>query len=124
MSLNTEALRRVQQERMDLALRKNADYSGAVDTIAAAGLPGLAARLMDKAGRLLSLTRPGIEARVRDESVRDTLLDMANYAEYGVLLVDGTWNAEKAGLRFMIEDYVQDQEARSAMLKRLDRAVP
>lgn len=91
---NRAALEEIQKARMDLAERKSHDYGGAVDAIAVCGIEGLATRLFDKAARLLSLTRPGVESKVTDESIRDTLMDMANYSEYGVSLLDGTWGKD------------------------------
>lgn len=88
---NTEALKAIAEQRMELAIRKNHDYSGTMDAIAIAGVEGIATRLLDKSARLHSLVQPGMEAKVTDESIRDTLMDMANYAEYGVSLLDGTW---------------------------------
>lgn len=88
---NVEGLRAVQKERLELGVRKNHDYSGTMDAIAIAGIEGLATRLLDKAARLHSLVQPGMEAKVTDESVRDTLMDIGNYADYGVSLSDGTW---------------------------------
>ena len=40
-------------------------------------------RLSDKLMRLISLTKePSVQAQVKDESVRDTIKDMINYATY------------------------------------------
>lgn len=96
--LNKAGLKKVQAERLELALRKNNDYSGAVDNIEALGIKGVAVRLFDKACRLCSLVLTSTEQRVKDESIRDTLLDAANYADYGVMVLEGTWgkgNSEK-----------------------------
>lgn len=93
-NFNRKALEAIQGKRLDLAERKNNDYSGAVDNIGVTGVPGLAVRLFDKASRLLSLTQAGAEQKVLDESIRDTLLDMGNYADFGVSLLDKTWNNE------------------------------
>lgn len=89
--MNIEALKEIQNRRMEIAKRKNHDYAQAVDAIAICGIYGLATRIMDKAGRILSLAKPGVTAQVTDESIKDTLLDLANYAEYGVSLLEGTW---------------------------------
>ena len=44
-------------------------------------------RLSDKIERLKSLCRNG-ETRVEDESLRDTLIDLANYAVMGIGWLD------------------------------------
>lgn len=43
---------------------------------------GILVRLSDKFMRLISLTKPGREAQVKDESVLDTIRDIHNYADY------------------------------------------
>ena len=80
-------------ECIALSERKGHDYGDdQVDNIAMVGMRGIAIRNFDKATRLLSLTRPGMIAKVKDETVRDTLIDGINYNAYGVMLLDDTWN--------------------------------
>lgn len=43
---------------------------------------GILVRLSDKLMRLISLTKPGREAAVKDESVLDTINDIHNYVDY------------------------------------------
>ena len=43
---------------------------------------GILVRLSDKFMRLISLTKPGREAAVKDESVLDTINDIHNYVDY------------------------------------------
>ena len=43
---------------------------------------GILVRLSDKFMRLISLTKPGREAAVKDESVLDTINDVHNYVDY------------------------------------------
>lgn len=93
--LNISALKAVQKERLMLALKKNNDYSGVIDNIEVLGIKGIAVRIFDKASRLCSLVLSNTEQKVKDESIRDTLLDTANYADYGVMLLDGTWGKER-----------------------------
>ena len=70
---------------------KNADYAGTIDNISLTGISGVAVRLLDKVARVHSLTTREATAQVKTESVRDTLLDIANYAIIGLMLLDGTW---------------------------------
>lgn len=51
---------------------------GIVPTVEA----GILVRLSDKFMRLISLTAPGVEAAVKDESVLDTVRDIHNYVDY------------------------------------------
>ena len=71
---------------IQLAERKNADYSGASDdpffNLRRGGVVGFAVRLDDKVSRLLSLSK-GQEAKVTDETLEDTIDDII---DYGLLL--------------------------------------
>lgn len=77
-------------------LAKNADYGNSfTESINEFGLVAAVVRISDKMNRLKSFAKKK-DMRVKDESVRDTLLDMANYcimtaveldiinAEYGI----------------------------------------
>lgn len=88
---NRPALEAIHKECLDLGQRKNHDYGAAGDAIEIAGVEGVVVRMLDKQFRLLSLTKAGHESAVKDESLRDTLKDMINYATYAVALLDGTW---------------------------------
>lgn len=64
----------------DLYRRKNADYGDSFGkSFAEYGMSMPCIRLEDKLNRLKALTRSG-NAQVKDESIQDTLLDLANYA--------------------------------------------
>lgn len=61
--------------------RKNADYGDSFDkTLDEFGLVASAARMSDKFNRFKSLIRCGSSARVEDEKIEDTLIDLASYA--------------------------------------------
>lgn len=59
---------------------------------------GILVRLSDKFMRLISLTKPGREAQVKDESVLDTIADIANYVDYLGLLWRERKNKERLRL--------------------------
>lgn len=60
--------------------RKNNDYSDSFgQSIKEFGFVAGVVRISDKFNRLKSLLLSGKEQKVNDESVQDTLLDMANY---------------------------------------------
>jgi hypothetical protein len=78
------------QKAMDLTKKKNADYTGASDDpfanfrrIGQANpswvLVGFLTRMTDKFARLESFVQNGL-LQVKEESVEDTLLDLANYS--------------------------------------------
>lgn len=87
------------KELNELYERKNHDYGDSFHlTYQKWGLPMAAIRLEDKLQRFETLIRA--ESRVKDESVRDTLIDLANYAIMTVMELDreawqDVWEQEK-----------------------------
>ena len=70
-----------------LYARKNHDYGDSFHrTFEKWGLPMAAIRLEDKLQRFVTLIRA--ESQVKDESIRDTLIDLANYAVMTVMELD------------------------------------
>lgn len=108
---NEEALRNVFDRCAEIGKRKSHDYGASGDAIAMAGIRGVVIRNLDKQLRCMSLTEPGHETAVKDESLRDTLMDQINYAAYGVMLLDGTWGKRP-------EDKPEDSARRPAPRKR------
>lgn len=71
-----------------LYVQKNQDYGDSFhQTFMEEGMAMARIRLGDKLSRFKSLTRSGIQ-QVKDESIRDTLIDLANYAIMTVLELD------------------------------------
>ena len=67
---------------------KNRDYGDSFSqSFNEEGMAMVRIRLGDKLNRLKNLTR-GAEQQVKDESVRDTLMDLANYAIMTVMELD------------------------------------
>lgn len=72
-----------------LYVRKNADYGDSFHkTYVDEGMAMARIRLSDKLERFKRLTKSN-EQHVQDESVRDTLIDLANYAIMTVMELDG-----------------------------------
>lgn len=68
---------------------KNHDYGNSFDkSLDKFGIVASIVRMGDKMNRIESLTNK--EAKVNDESVKDTLLDLANYAIMTVMWLDKT----------------------------------
>lgn len=74
----------VQSEALELFKKKNADYG---DAFANYGSIGVIVRMGDKIQRLISVTKSGINY-VNNESIRDTLIDLHNYAAMAIMLID------------------------------------
>jgi len=76
-------LEKIQKEALELFIKKNADYG---DAFAKFGIIGILMRIEDKIQRSLSITKNGIYL-VESESLKDTLLDLHNYAAMGLMLL-------------------------------------
>jgi hypothetical protein len=71
----------IHDEALDLFIRKNADYG---DAFATFGTIGVLVRIQDKINRAISIDKNKIS--LVDESLRDTLLDLHNYAAMALML--------------------------------------
>ena len=77
--------REICEENNDLYARKNHDYGDSFhQTFVEEGMAMARIRLGDKFNRFKTLSR-NEEQKVNDESIRDTLIDLANYAIMTVL---------------------------------------
>lgn len=74
----------VQQAALELFKKKNADYG---DAFAKFGVIGVLMRIEDKIQRSLSISKNEISL-VDDEKIRDTLIDLHNYAAMAIMLLD------------------------------------
>mgnify|MGYP001211054596 FL=1 len=79
-----EQMKKVQEEGLKLFERKNKDYG---DAFATYGTVGVLVRMGDKISRLNHVTRNGINL-VEEEKIRDTLIDLHNYAAMAIMLLD------------------------------------
>lgn len=74
------------EEIHDLWTRKNHDYGDVFHTsFLEEGMAMPRIRLGDKLARFKTLSRDGAKQMVNDESIRDTLIDLANYAIMTIL---------------------------------------
>ena len=74
----------VQQEALELFTRKNADYG---DSFATFGPIGVIVRMQDKINRLVSVSKKEVSF-VKDESLRDTLVDLHNYSAMAIMRLE------------------------------------
>jgi hypothetical protein len=79
-----EQMKKVQNEAIELFAKKNIDYG---DAFAKYGVIGVLMRIEDKIQRSMSITKNGVNL-VADEGIRDTLLDLHNYAAMALMLMD------------------------------------
>ena len=72
----------------NLYITKNHDYGNSVhDTYEKYGLTSFLVRIEDKLNRARTLSKN--DAKVNDEKIEDTLMDMANYAILAVMELRG-----------------------------------
>ena len=78
---------KIVNEMYEIYKAKNVDYGDSVhDTFLKYGLLSFLVRMEDKISRLRSLTLKGKkEQRVKNESILDTLQDLANYAILAII---------------------------------------
>ena len=79
-----EQMKVIQSKGLELFTRKNADYG---DAFAKYGVIGVLMRIEDKIQRSLSITKNGVNL-VSDEGIKDTLLDLHNYAAMALMLIE------------------------------------
>jgi hypothetical protein len=79
-----EQMKKIQKEGLELFTKKNADYG---DAFAQYGTIGVLMRIEDKIQRSMSITKKGVTL-VNDEGLRDTLIDLHNYAAMALMLLD------------------------------------
>ena len=77
-------LEEIHKEALELFKRKNKDYG---DAFADFGLLGILVRLNDKIKRAITITENSISL-VEDEKIKDTLIDIHNYAAMGLMLAN------------------------------------
>jgi len=79
-----QQMQKIQKEGLQLFEKKNKDYG---DAFAKYGTVGVLIRMEDKLQRSISISNSGINL-VNSESMRDTLLDLHNYAAMALMLMD------------------------------------
>lgn len=80
-----EQFKNIQDACREIFSKKNADYG---DAFASHGTIGVLVRINDKLSRYTNITSKGIEINVSDETLRDTLMDLHNYAAMAIMCLD------------------------------------
>jgi len=81
-----EQMKLIQHEALELFTKKNIDYG---DAFAKYGVIGVLMRIEDKIQRSISITNNGVNL-IKDEGIRDTLLDLHNYSAMALMLLDNS----------------------------------
>lgn len=82
------------KEAQDLLLRKHRDYGPNNIALAPGGaVNGLRVRMHDKLARINHLVDNNQDPA--NESLRDSFIDLLNYAAIGLMVLDGNWDSTK-----------------------------
>jgi hypothetical protein len=84
MTNRVDQMKQIQSEALAIFIKKNIDYG---DAFAKYGVIGVLIRIEDKIKRAISITKNGVHL-VSDEGIKDTLLDLHNYAAMALMLLD------------------------------------
>ena len=77
----------------ELLIKKQKDYGPKNISLAPGGpLNGLRVRMFDKLARINNLIETG--AKPENESLRDSFMDIANYAIIAMMVLDNQWDKE------------------------------
>lgn len=87
--MKVDQFKAITQEMADLYERKNQDYGDSFSqSLDEFGLIAGVIRLNDKMNRVKALTKKGTQ-QVKDESIKDTLKDLANYSIMTLMWLEG-----------------------------------
>jgi hypothetical protein len=78
-------LQSIQAECLEIFKKKNADYG---DAFATHGIIGVLVRINDKLSRYTNITKNGIEIKVSEETLKDTLMDLHNYSAMAIMCMN------------------------------------
>ena len=92
-----EKHKQICEQLNNIFMTKNHDYGDSFGKMyKELGIISAVTRISDKYYRIVSLAKkPKEEQKVLDESIKDTLLDMANYAIMTVIELEGLENADE-----------------------------
>ena len=78
-------LEKIQSECKQIFEKKNKDYG---DAFAKHGTVGVLVRISDKMSRFTNISKNGLYISVSDETLRDTLMDLHNYAAMALMCME------------------------------------
>ena len=91
LETNKTSIESILDESFNLGVSKNNDYGS--ENILKFGIIGIIVRLGDKIARYKNLTtNKNTQQKAKDETIKDTLMDIINYATYGEMLSNNVWD--------------------------------
>ena len=92
---NAELFKKITEKMYEVYKAKNADYGDSFNITRNEYPNAILVRLQDKFLRLKQLYRNNFKANVQNESVKDTLMDMANYCILELIAITEQENINK-----------------------------
>ena len=80
-----EQLKNIQDKCREIFEKKNSDYG---DSFSSHGTVGVMVRIADKLTRFTNVTKNKLELKVDDETLKDTLMDLHNYAAMAIMCLE------------------------------------
>lgn len=80
-----QQLEKIQNECKQVFEKKNKDYG---DAFSQHGTVGVLVRISDKMSRFTNISKKGLEISVSDETLKDTLMDLHNYAAMAIMCME------------------------------------
>ena len=84
-----EQLEKIQKECKEIFEKKNKDYG---DAFAQHGTVGVLVRISDKMSRFTNISKKGLNISVSDETLKDTLMDLHNYAAMALMCMEDNYS--------------------------------
>lgn len=84
-----QQLEKIQRECKEIFEKKNADYG---DSFAQHGTVGVLVRISDKLSRFTNISKKGLDISVSDETLKDTLMDLHNYAAMALMCMEDNYS--------------------------------
>lgn len=99
---NEAMFKEITNKMLEIYKTKNNDYGSSVsDTYKKFGIDSYLVRIYDKINRVYTLTRT--QAKVNDEKIEDTLLDLANYSILALIELKSEQNKPSSLEKFMVD---------------------
>ena len=118
---NAELFKKITEKMYEVYKAKNADYGDSFNITRNEYPNAILIRLQDKFLRLKQLYRNNFKANVQNESVKDTLLDMANYCILELIAITEQENINKVANsgKYTMNEMLEVQERFEKLNRKL-----
>lgn len=118
---NAELFKKITEKMYEVYKAKNADYGDSFNITRNEYPNAILIRLQDKFLRLKQLYRNNFEANVQNESVKDTLMDMANYCILELIAITEQENINKVANsgKYTMNEMLEVQERFEKLNRKL-----